>query len=258
MKPKRNNYWKAIKWVGGTAIIALIISLLSPSLIQSLDEEIRNQVLIQAIPFFSAFVAILMTYILIIVLLMIRFTGKVPHRIYQPVDRLITIGIIGGIVCLFQPFFFVAFRYGFQLLLLSTLLFIVWSHIVPRKAKADALLPAVSRMATVIGAVAAVAVFAALLLTTLEMNKPVEPYGIRQRLWNSYDDTQKAQIAEQKETEYNTEIVPFLVVLSLWPAALVFFSVRGAIDGWQLRNVKPAQEHISSDGHAGMAFGGAG
>ncbi len=258
MKPKRNYYWTAIKWLGGTAIIALIVCLLSPSLIQSLDEDVQEQVLVQAIPFFSAFVAILMTYILIIVLLMIRFTGKIPHRIYRPVDMLITIGIISGIVCLFQPFIFVAFRYGFQLLLLSTLLFIVWSHIVPRKAKVDALLPVVSRVATIAGAIAAIAVFATLFLTTLEVNKPVEPYGIRQRLWNSYDDTQKAQIAADKENEYNTQIVPFLAVLSLWPAALVFFSVRGAIDGWQLRKVKTVHGHTINEGREGMLFDGAG
>ncbi len=255
MKPKRNRYWAVLKWLGGTAIIALIISLLAPTLIQSLDENIRDQVLIQSIPFFSAFVAILMTYILIIALLMIRFTGKIPHRIYRPVDMLITIGIIGGIVCLFQPFVFVAFRYGFQLLLLSTLLFIVWSHIVPRKAKQDALAPAVSRMATVIGAIAAVAVYALFFLTMVEANKPVEPYGIRQRLWNSYDDTQKAQIAEQVQVEYSTQIVPFLVVFCLWPAAFVFFGVRGVIDGWQLRKMNTAPERTLNEG---VAFSGVG
>jgi len=255
MKPKRNRYWTVLKWLGGTAIIALIISLLAPTLIQSLDENTRDQVLIQSIPFFSAFVAILMTYILIIALLMIRFTGKIPHRIYRPVDMLITIGIIGGIVCLFQPFIFVAFRYGFQLLLLSTLLFIVWSHIVPRKAKQDALMPAVSRIATMVGVIAAVAVYALFFLTMVEANKLVEPYGIRQRLWNSYDDTQKAQIAEQVQAEYSTQIVPFLVVFCLWPAAFVFFGVRGVIDGWQLRKVNAAPERALNEG---VAFSGVG
>ncbi|MBE2181826.1 MAG: hypothetical protein IAE89_00235 [Anaerolineae bacterium] len=255
MKPKRNRYWTVLKWLGGTAIIALIISLLAPTLIQSLDENIRDQVLIQSIPFFSAFVAILMTYILIIALLMIRFTGKIPHRIYRPVDMLITIGIIGGIVCLFQPFIFVAFRYGFQLLLLSTLLFIVWSHIVPRKAKQDTLMPAVSRMATMVGVIAAVAVYALFFLTMVEANKLVEPYGIRQRLWNSYDDTQKAQIAEQVQAEYSTQIVPFLVVFCLWPAAFVFFGVRGVIDGWQFRKVNAAPERALNEG---VAFSGVG
>ena len=38
-------------------------------------------------------------------------------------------GIVLGIIMMFQPWVFVLFRYGFYLLLFSTLAFIVWSHV---------------------------------------------------------------------------------------------------------------------------------
>ena len=40
-------------------------------------------------------------------------------------------GIVLGIIGMFQPWFFPAFRYGFYLLLASTIGYIAWSHISP-------------------------------------------------------------------------------------------------------------------------------
>jgi hypothetical protein len=36
---------------------------------------------------------------------------------------------------MFQPWVFLAYRYGFLVLLISTLGFILWSHIVPRESE---------------------------------------------------------------------------------------------------------------------------
>jgi hypothetical protein len=41
-------------------------------------------------------------------------------------------GIVLGVIGMFQPWLFAAYRFGFILLLVSTLGFILWSHIVPR------------------------------------------------------------------------------------------------------------------------------
>ena len=40
-------------------------------------------------------------------------------------------GIILGIIGMFQPWIFEAFRYGFYLLLASTIGYIAWSHVSP-------------------------------------------------------------------------------------------------------------------------------
>jgi MFS family permease len=236
---QRNPYWVAVRWLGGAALIALAVALIWPSVIASLPEESQGLVLVQAITFFAAFVAILLMYILLIVVLMIRFTNRVPYRIYAPLDAIITAGIILGIICLFQPFIFVAYRFGFLLVLTATLLFIVWSHVIPRAEKHDHGLPRVPVIATVVAAALAVIVYGGLFAYFSDMNRPVEPYGIRARLWNSYDDAQRAEIAVQKQNEYDGQIVPFLLVFNLWPAALVFFTVRGVLDGYSLRGVRP-------------------
>lgn len=249
MIAKRSPSLRAIRALAPVIVIGIVLAVLAPSIVASLDEETQSLVLVQAIPFFCAFVAILLSYILVIVLLMIRFGGHVPHRVYAPVDRVITIGILAGIFFLFQPFWYVAYRYGFLVLLAATLLFIVWSHVIPRGPKADRHLPPISRQATVIGLAAAAVVFVVLLIGAAQFNQPTEPYGIRQRLWNSYDEAQRTTIAEQAQQEYNQQIVPFLLILNLGPAALVFFSLRGVIDGWQTRKISaPKRERSLIEG----------
>jgi hypothetical protein len=42
-------------------------------------------------------------------------------------------GIVLGILGMFQPWIFQAYKYGFIVLLFSTLGFIVWSHVTPKR-----------------------------------------------------------------------------------------------------------------------------
>jgi hypothetical protein len=58
-----------------------------------------------------------------------KLNFRISARAYDIVEKIIIGGIILGIVFMFQPWVFVLFRYGFYLLLISTLAFIVWSHI---------------------------------------------------------------------------------------------------------------------------------
>ncbi|GAB4475204.1 MAG: hypothetical protein Kow00124_15990 [Anaerolineae bacterium] len=64
--------------------------------------------------------------------LMRRLNGRVPRRLYSLIEWVIISGILLGIVGMFQPWVLWGFRVGFNLLLVSTLLYIVWSHIIPR------------------------------------------------------------------------------------------------------------------------------
>ena len=58
------------------------------------------------------------------------------RRTYSRVERVIIALMLLGIVGMFQPFAIALYRYGFLLLLISTIGFIIISHIVP-KAGAD-------------------------------------------------------------------------------------------------------------------------
>ena len=90
----------------------------------------------QTASFITVFLAILMAYIFfVIVLAAILLSGRVPQRVYGPIEKIIIAGIVLGVVGMFQPWIHAGFRVGFHLLLASTLSFIVWSHITPRTAR---------------------------------------------------------------------------------------------------------------------------
>lgn len=221
------RYWGPIKWLGGIAIIAIVFGILFPILTGSIaDEGTRNSVLFQAIPFVAFFIAVLLLYILIIVLVALRYNGKMPRRLYRPVELLTVIGILGGVVLLFQSLHFVGYRYGFVMLLGSTLAFILWSHVLPASAKADLPVPRLTTLHHLIGGAAGIAILILLVTSAASANQPQAPYGIRQRVWNSYDEARQAEIARVATSDFTNIELPFLVVFNLLPALLVYFAVR--------------------------------
>lgn len=58
-------------------------------------------------------------------------------RTLNLVTRVIVIGIMLGIIGMIQPWVFDLFRYGFILLLISTVAFIIISHVPERSSGAD-------------------------------------------------------------------------------------------------------------------------
>jgi hypothetical protein len=87
----------------------------------------------QTASFITVFLAILMAYIFfVIVLASILLSGRVPQRVYGLIETVIIAGIVLGVIGMFQPWLHLGFRVGFHLLLISTLAYMVWSHITPR------------------------------------------------------------------------------------------------------------------------------
>lgn len=279
-----SKYWGPLKWLGGSALVAFIISIVFPAISNALlTEEMRKAVLVNAIPFFAAFVGILLLFILLIFIIALRYNGQVPARTHSSMEQIIIGGIVFGVVCLFQPWSQVPYRYGFLLVLASMLSFIVWSHVTPgakgddvaepvtlllwgiRAANTLAVIllflntpvlgflllvlsllawftwgrittldqvkgqPGIGLTQNIIGAVAGLIVVALLAAGAISVNAPVEPYGVRQRVWNSYDDAKKADIAAAAQTDFQSVELPFLVVFNLFPGLLVFFIVREAL-----------------------------
>lgn len=223
-----NKYLGPIKWLGGIAVICIIFGIIFPSLRDSLitDERSRSGVLMQAVPFVAFFVAVLLQFILLIVIAAKRFNGKLHYRAYRPIELCIILGILGGVILLFQPFIFVAYTYGFTLLLVSTLAFILWSHVVPRHPKADADLPPFKPIHHIIAVVVALVVVTGLAVTAIEVNEPTAPYGIRQRLWDTYDEERKASIEAAARADFNNVQVPFLIFLNIFPGVILYFASR--------------------------------
>jgi hypothetical protein len=91
----------------------------------------------QALIFLGVFLAILFAYIFFIRWVAKRLNDRIPAETFTRVERLLIGGIIFGVVAMFQPWFFLAFRFGFLLVLFSTLGFIVWSHVTPAAQQYD-------------------------------------------------------------------------------------------------------------------------
>jgi mannose/fructose/N-acetylgalactosamine-specific phosphotransferase system component IIC len=116
------------------AVITLILGFVAGPVIRSLatEQQMSTNVLLSAIPFVFVFVSIILFFITFIWLVASILNNNIPERIYRPIEWLVIAGIVLGILGMFQPWSFAAYRYGFMLLFFSTLAFILWSHVVPR------------------------------------------------------------------------------------------------------------------------------
>ena len=118
-------------------VISLVLGLLAGPFIRSraTEEQLADNVLLSALPFILIFVAIILAFITVIVIIARLLSNNLSPRIFHIVERVLIAGIVLGVLGMFQPWVFLAYKYGFLLLLFSTLSFIVWSHIVPRRAE---------------------------------------------------------------------------------------------------------------------------
>jgi hypothetical protein len=85
----------------------------------------------QAAIFITGFLIILGLFITFINRLSNRLSYRIAQSTFERIERLIIGGIVLGIAGMFQPWLFAAYKYGFFVLLFSTLAFIVWSHVTP-------------------------------------------------------------------------------------------------------------------------------
>ena len=115
--------------------ILLILGSISGPLIRSnfTEKERAANVFLEAIPFILIFVAIILTFITLISLVASVLNDNIARQTHQMVERIIMFGIVGGVIGMFQPWWFLVYKYSFMFLLASTLSFILWSHIRPKR-----------------------------------------------------------------------------------------------------------------------------
>jgi lysylphosphatidylglycerol synthetase-like protein (DUF2156 family) len=225
--PPKNKYWGYVRGLGGAAMIAAIIGAVFNSAIRPLlSEGLRNEVIITAIPFISIFAAILLLFIMSVALLGIRFHAALPARTHSAIEYTIIASILIGVVALFQSWSIAPYTFGLGLLLFSVLAFIVWSHITPRNKREDATLPTFTPRATTLAILAGLVVVTLIFSSFAFNTVPKEPYGVRQRQWNSYSDEKKVEAKVAAETAYRTNYLPFFVMYGTLPGLVVFFLAR--------------------------------
>ena len=117
--------------------VTLILGLVASPLINSstTPKQRATNVLLSAIPFILIFVAILLFFISLIKMSANILNDNISARIFRIVETVLIVGIVLGIVGMFQPWLIIFYKYGFIVLLVSTLGFIWWSHIKPKEER---------------------------------------------------------------------------------------------------------------------------
>lgn len=222
------KYIPPLKYLGTSAALVLLFGLIFPTLSEAfIPKDTRDSVLVRAIPFVAVFVTIILLYILFIFIIALTFNGKIPYRTYRLIERSIILGILAGVVCLFQPWELVSYKYGFLLLLLSTLFFILWSHIRPSSPQADAALPPFTTRDHAVRGVLALVVLVVLAYFLATVAKPEPPYSYTQRQWDrGLREEQRQAIIEEEDSTYRNFTVPFFIFLSLFPASTAYLLTR--------------------------------
>lgn len=124
-----------------SAVICLILGIAAGPVIASAftEEQLAKNVILNAIPFILIFASIILFFIILVWLAATALNNAIPERIYRPIEYITIVGIGLGIFGMFQPWSFAGYRYGFLLLFFSTLAFILWSHIIPKKAQSESI-----------------------------------------------------------------------------------------------------------------------
>ncbi len=93
------------------------------------DLQSSTNVLLLALPFLLVFVPILLGFMAVIVFVSKLLHQRVPERVYKVIEYVFIVGILLGIVSMFQPWTFTLFKPGFFVLFGSLIAFMIWSHV---------------------------------------------------------------------------------------------------------------------------------
>ena len=96
------------------------------------EKALKSDIFLLAVPFLGIFIGIILTFIFCIAMIARLLNYRLARRTYRTIETIILLGIGLGIVGMFQPYVIEVYGYGFDLLLVSTLAFIVWSQVTPR------------------------------------------------------------------------------------------------------------------------------
>jgi hypothetical protein len=115
-------------------VVLLILGAIAGPIIRSLatPEQLANNVLLEAVPFILIFVAIVLTFIALIVVVASMLNENIASRPYRLIESILIAGIVVGVVGMFQPWLYILYKFGFLVLLVSTLGYILWSHVAPK------------------------------------------------------------------------------------------------------------------------------
>ncbi len=120
-----------------SAAVLFALSFAARPLIAALvpPEQAASNILLIAIPYLLVFVPIILGYMALIVLVGKLLQEKLPEAVYRGIEYAFIAGIALGVLGMFQPWLQALFKIGFFLLLFCTLGFILWSHVLFKRAR---------------------------------------------------------------------------------------------------------------------------
>jgi hypothetical protein len=118
-------------------VVTLILGLVASPIIKALTTEKQRatNVLLNAIPFILIFVAILLAFISLINMSSSVLNDNISPRIHGAIEKVLIAGIVLGVLGMFQPWLMIFYKVGFMVLLVSTLGFIWWGHVRPKRER---------------------------------------------------------------------------------------------------------------------------
>jgi hypothetical protein len=118
-------------------VVTLVLGLLARPAITALTTEKQRatNVLLSAIPFILIFISILLVFISLISMSASVLNDNISPRVYRVIETVLIAGIVLGIFGMFQPWLIILYKVGFIVLLISTLGFIWWGHIKPKRER---------------------------------------------------------------------------------------------------------------------------
>lgn len=91
----------------------------------------------QVVYFVIGLLAFLLGFGSFIAFVSAKLSRNISSRVFGLIEKVMIVGILLGAIGMFQPWILGGYRVGFHVVLLSTLAYIVWSHIAPRPASPD-------------------------------------------------------------------------------------------------------------------------
>jgi len=120
-----------------SAVVIFALSFAARPLFAALvpPEQASSNILLIAVPYLLVFLPIILGYMALIVFAGKLLQEKLPEAIYRIIEYVFIAGIALGVLGMFQPWQQALFKIGFFLLLFCTLGFILWSHVLFRRAR---------------------------------------------------------------------------------------------------------------------------
>jgi len=119
------------------AAVLLALSFAARPVLQALvpDLESASNALLLAIPFLLVFVPIILGFMAVIVFVSKFLYQRVQERTYKVIEYVFLLGIVLGIISMFQPWTFLLFKPGFFVLFGSLIGFMIWSHVAVKQER---------------------------------------------------------------------------------------------------------------------------